>query len=199
MNYFKVLLSDGAIIGITIVVIVLFILICILGWFIATSNWFNRTKVKIDESKSSIDISLTKRYDLLTKSLATVKGYAKHEYETITKTIELRNAPRIQDMSMKEKSEFANKLSDAQKQISLVMENYPNLKASENFSRLQLQIQDCEENLQASRRIFNSNVSIYNQKVVSFPSSIIANMKHLTKEEFFEAEASKREDVKIEF
>ncbi len=192
-------MSQGAIIGIVIGVVVLLILIIILGWWISTRNWFNQTKVKIDEAKSSIDISLTKRYDLLTKSLATVKGYAKHEYETITKTIEMRNAPRVQDMSMKEKSELAGKLNEASHQLNVVMENYPDLKASENFSKLQLQIQDCEDNLQASRRIFNSNVSIYNQKLVSFPSSLIANSMHLTKEEFFEAEAAKREDVKIEF
>ena len=192
-------MSQGAIIGIVIGVVVLVILLAILGWWISTRNWFNQTKVKIDEAKSSIDISLTKRYDLLTKSLATVKGYAKHEYETITKTIEMRNAPRVQDMSMKEKSELAGKLNEASHQLNVVMENYPDLKASENFSKLQLQIQDCEDNLQASRRIFNSNVSIYNQKLVSFPSSLIANSMHLTKEEFFEAEAAKREDVKIEF
>ncbi len=192
-------MSQGAIIGIVIGVVVLLILIIILGWWISTRNWFNQTKVKIDEAKSSIDISLTKRYDLLTKSLATVKGYAKHEYETITKTIEMRNAPRVKDMSMKEKSELAGKLNEASHQLNVVMENYPDLKASENFSKLQLQIQDCEDNLQASRRIFNSNVSIYNQKLVSFPSSLIANSMHLTKEDFFEAEAAKREDVKIEF
>ena len=192
-------LSSGAIIGIIIGVIVLVLIIAIIGWWISTRNWFNQTKVKIDEAKSSIDISLTKRYDLLTKSLATVKGYAKHEYETITKTIELRNAPRIEDMSMKEKSELAGKLTEASHQLNVVMENYPDLKASENFSRLQLQIQDCEDNLQASRRIFNSNVSTYNQKLVTFPSSLIANSMHLSKEDFFEAEAAKREDVKIEF
>ena len=192
-------LSTGAVVGIVIGVLVLILLIAILGWWISTRNWFNQTKVKIDEAKSSIDISLTKRYDLLTKSLATVKGYAKHEYETITKTIELRNAPRIEDMSMKEKSELAGKLTEASRQLNVVMENYPDLKASENFSRLQLQIQDCEDNLQASRRIFNSNVSTYNQKLVSFPSSLIAKSMHLNKEDFFEAEAAKREDVKIEF
>ena len=199
MFYLAQELSQGAIIGIIIGVVILVILLILLGWWISTRNWFNQTKVKIDEAKSSIDISLTKRYDLLTKSLATVKGYAKHEYETITKTIELRNAPHIQDMSMKEKSEFAGKINEANRQLNVVMENYPDLKASENFSKLQLQIQDCEDNLQASRRIFNSNVSIYNQKLVTFPSSLVANSMHLTKEDFFEAEAAKKEDVKIEF
>jgi LemA protein len=199
MFYLAQELSQGAIIGIIIGVVVLGILLILLGWWISTRNWFNQTKVKIDEAKSSIDISLTKRYDLLTKSLATVKGYAKHEYETITKTIELRNAPRVQDMSMKEKSELAGKINEASHQLNVVMENYPDLKASENFSKLQLQIQDCEDNLQASRRIFNSNVSIYNQKLVTFPSSLVANSMHLTKEDFFEAEAAKKEDVKIEF
>ena len=195
----NLLSSDVWVPIIAVLAVILVIFLIILCWWISTKNWFNRTKVKIDEAKSSIDVSLTKRYDLLTKSLATVKGYAKHEYETITKTIEMRNSGHIQDMSMKEKSEFAGKLTEASRQLNVVMENYPDLKASENFSRLQIQIQDCEDNLQASRRIFNSNVSIYNQKVVSFPSSLVAKSSHLEKEDFFEAEKAKREDVKIEF
>ena len=193
-------METWGIVLIVIIAILLIVAISIIAWVIKTGNWFRQTKVKIDEAKSTIDVSLTKRFDLLTKSLATVKGYAKHEYETITKTIEMRTGGnKISDMSMKEKSELAQSMTDASKQINVVLEKYPDLKANEQFGRLQLQIADCEDNLQASRRIFNSNVSIYNQRIVTFPSSIIANHHGYKKEDFFEAEAAKKEDVKIEF
>lgn len=184
---------------IVVVAIVLILIISLVSWWISTGNYFRTTKVKIDESKSSIDVALTTRYDLLTKSLATVKGYSKHEYDTLTKVIALRNSKGISDMSMAEKSKLSNAMNEASKSINLVMEQYPDLKADRTFTKLQDQISDVEENLQASRRIFNSNVSIYNQKIVSFPASIYANSKGYTKEEFFEAEAAKKEDVKIEF
>lgn len=184
---------------IALLVILGVIIIVLVIWCISTSNYFKTAKVKIDESKSSIDVALTKRYDLLTKSLATVKGYAKHESETLAKVIELRNSRGISKMDMKEKSEFSAKLDQASKEINVVMEQYPELKANTNFNKLQDQILDCEDNLQAARRIFNSNISEFNRKVVSFPSSIIANMMKIRKEEFFAAEEAKKEDVKIEF
>lgn len=184
---------------IIILIVVGLLALIVLIWAISTSNYFKTAKVKIDESKSSIDVALTKRFDLLTKSLASVKGYAKHEFETLSKVIELRNSRGISDMNMKEKSDFNSKLDQAASGINVVMEQYPELKANTNFNKLQDQISDCEDNLQAARRIFNSNVSTYNQKVVSFPSSIIANMKHFEKEEFFVAEEAKKQDVNIEF
>lgn len=178
--------------------IVVFIGVIILIWAISTNNWFKQTKVKIDESKSSIDIALTKRYDLLTKSLATVKGYAKHEQETLIKTIEMRNQ-KISDLTMAEKNKLNSQMDQVFKSINVVAEQYPELKADKAFNKLQDQMQDCEDNLQATRRIFNSNISVYNQKIVSFPSSIIANMHKYGKEDFFEAEETKKQDVKIEF
>lgn len=185
---------------IAIVAAVVLIAIILLSWYISTSNWFNRAKVTIDESKSSIDVALTKRYDLLTKSLATVKGYAKHESETLMNVIKMRNQNGlISDLSMEEKSKLASKMSEATKQLNVVMEQYPELKADKAFVKLQDQSSDCEDDLQAARRIFNNNVKEYNQKIVTFPSSIVACMKHLTKEAFFEAEASKKEDVKFDF
>lgn len=180
-------------------VVVGVLVIIILIWAISTGNWFRQTKVKIDESKSSIDVVLTKRFDLLTKSLNTVKGYAKHESETLTNVIKMRNERGISNMSTEEKSQFNNELTKVAKEINIVAEQYPELHADKAFAKLQDQIADCEDNIQAARRIFNSNISVYNQKVVSFPSSIIANIKKYNKEAFFEAEEAKKEDVKIEF
>lgn len=193
-------MSSGVLITIVIVVVVLILIIAIIGWWISTSNTFKRMKVKVDESSSGIDVALTKRYDLLTKSLSSVKGYAKHEAETLEKVIKARQGNNVQNLSMNEKSELNNELSKAEKQISFLAESYPDLKANTVFVELQKQSADCEEQLQASRRIYNSNVSLFNQKRVSFPSSIVAKAGGFTKDlEFFKAEESKKEDVKFDF
>ena len=177
-----------------LIIVGVIVLLIIVIWFISVSNAFNRDIVKIDEADSGIDVALTKRYDVLTKMLDITKGYAKHEKETLFETINLRK-----DMTMAEKSEANNKMSEAFGKINVIAEAYPELKASENFKTLQTAIADVEEHLQAARRLYNANISSYNQRVVSFPSSMIASSKGLSKREFFEADEAKKEDVKIEF
>ena len=176
-----------------LIVIVVIVLIFVI-WYISVSNKLNRSVVKIDESLSGIDVALTKRYDVLTKMIEVVKGYAKHEKETLFEVIKLREG-----MSIKEKNEANQSMDEALKQLNVVVENYPELKASENFKTLQQSIADVEEHLQAARRLYNSNVSLYNQMIVSFPSSVIAKGKGMTKREFFEADETRKEDVKISF
>ena len=95
------------------------------------------------------------------------------------------------------KNEANRTMSENYRNLLAVAENYPELKSSETFVTLQKSILDVEEHLQAARRLYNSNVSLYNQKIVTFPSSVIAGMKGMTKKDFFEAEETKREDVKI--
>lgn len=177
-----------------VLVVVLVVAVVLVIWYIATSNSLNKAIVKIDEADSGIDVALTKRYDVLTKMLETVKGYAKHEKETIVESINLRKG-----MSMDEKNTVNNKMSEAFSKLNVVAENYPDLKASENFKALQLSITDVEEHLQAARRLYNANVSSFNQKIVTFPTSIVASTKGLTKKDFFEAEESKKQDVEIKF
>lgn len=174
---------------ITIIVLILIIVI----WYISTSNKLNRAVVKIDESLSGIDVALTKRYDVLTKMIDVVKSYAKHEQETLFEVIKLR-----ENMSIKEKNEANHLMDENFKKINIVAENYPELKSSENYKTLQQSIADVEEHLQAARRFYNSNVSLYNQLLVSFPTSSVASMKGMTKKDFFEADESKKEDVKID-
>lgn len=176
------------------IVITVVIILIILIWFVSTSNALNKAVVKIDEANSGIDVALTKRYDVLTKMLDIAKGYAKHEKETLFETINLRK-----DMTMAEKSEANNKMSEAFGKINVIAEAYPELKSSENFKTLQLSVSDVEEHLQAARRLYNANISSYNQMIVSFPTSIIAGMKGLSKKDFFVADEAKKEDVKMEF
>lgn len=179
--------------GIIIGIIVL-ILVIIIVWYISTCNRLKRAIVKIDEADSGIDVALTKRYDVLTKMLDVAKGYAKHEKETLGEVIKLRKG-----MSIAEKQEANNKMTDTLGKINVLAEAYPELKSSENFKALQLSISDVEEHLQAARRLYNANISSYNQDIVAFPTSIVAGMKGFTKKEFFEAEDAKKEDVKMEF
>lgn len=171
--------------------------VIIIFWVISTTNQFRVMQVKIDESESSIDVALTKRFDLLTKMFAATKGYMKHEKDTLTEVVAMRQPGH--GASMKEKQEFANQMTRGLEAINVVVEQYPDLKASANVAKLQDSTTEVEENLQASRRVYNSNVSVYNQKLVVFPSSVIANWKKFTKREFFEAEEAKRQDVKFDF
>lgn len=172
------------------------IIILMIGFvgFIIVSNSLNRALVKIDEASSGIDVALTKRYDVLTKMIEIVKGYAKHEQETFFKTVELRK-----DMTMKEKVLVNEAIEEGLARINALAENYPDLKANENFAILQQSVADVEEHLQASRRLYNANVSSFNQKIVTFPISIVASMKRLSKKEFFTADEKKKEDVSINF
>lgn len=170
------------------------VVLLVLFWYIGTRNKIARAEVKINEAESGIDVALTKRYDVLTKMLDVTKGYAKHESETLTKVVSLRRG-----MSMAERNQENAKMDEMLHQINILQENYPDLKASENFKQLQMAILDVEEHLQASRRAYNGNVTILNNIIVSFPSSVVAGMMGKSKKEFFEAEAIKRADVKMEF
>lgn len=176
-----------------LIIAIAVVVVLILIWFIGESNKLNRAVVKIDEAESGIDVALTKRYDVLTKMMDVVKAYAKHEKEVLFKTVEMRKG-----MSMSEKAQAAKTMDENFKQIQLVGEAYPELRSSENYNTLQLSIADTEEHLQAARRMFNSNVSSFNQMIVTFPTSTVAGMKGLTKKEFFEADEEKKEDVKID-
>ena len=192
------MLSMGGIIGVVIAIIVVLVVVCVISWWIKTKNRFVTYQVKIEEAKSGIDVALEKRFDLLTKMFDITKGYAKHEKETLADVIGLRNGiPR--DGSMKEKAEISNKLTQAANDINVIFERYPELKANTLFLELQNSSRDAEEHLQASRRSYNSNVSIYNQALVVFPSSIIANHYRFEKAEFFETTSEKRQDVKMNF
>lgn len=191
-------LSEPVLVGIIIGVIVLVIVIAIVSWYIGTMNKLRRLEVKVEEAASGIDVALTKRFDLLTKMLDTTKGYAKHEAETLENVIKWRNGIPS-DATIEQKSEFASSMAKAVNGLNVVVEQYPELKANDVFGKLQVAIADSEEQLQASRRIYNSNVTIINSSIVTWPTSIVARKINLQKKEFFEAEEAKREDVKMEF
>lgn len=179
------------------IIVVVGILVLFALWYIGVSNRFKILGIKVDEAESGIDVALTKRFDVLTKMVEVVKGYAKHEKETLEKVIAMRQPAN--NASIKDKQEFDNKLTAAMGALNVVVERYPDLKANDNFKELQSTILEVEEHLQAARRLYNSNVSIFNQTIIVFPNSIVANMMKLDRREFYEVEEHKRKDVKIEF
>lgn len=187
----------GIIIGV-VVALVLLIVVIFIVWYIKTMNLLRRMEQQVEESESGIDVALTKRFDSLTKMLDTTKGYAKHEAETLENTIKWRSGIP-QTATMAEKQEFATQLSSVAKSLNVVVEKYPELKADAMFAKLQNAILDTEEHLQASRRLYNSNVKSINYKVVSFPTSWVAHKIGMEKKEYFEAEEEKKKDVKMEF
>ena len=187
-----ILTNVGLYVGIAAVAVVLIFVI----WFISTRNKFIRMDQDVESSLSRIDVYLTKRYDLLTKMVDATKGYTKHEKETLAQVIQMRNPGT--NASLKEKAEFDAQMNSVARQLSIVVEQYPTLKADTMFNNLQKSISEVEENLQAARSNYNSNVSTFNKAILVFPASIVAGNK-FTKKEYFEAEEVKRQDVKIEF
>jgi len=176
-----------------IVLIILGIVVVLVITIISMSNKLNRLQIKIEEADSGIDIALAKRYDVLTKMIEVVKGYAKHEKEIIFEIVKLRKG-----MSLESKNAENEKMNHNMEKINILAEAYPDLKANENFIYLQKTILEVEEHLQAARRFFNSNVSAYNQMIAVFPSNIVAKSKHLTKKQFFAVDETIKENVKIE-
>lgn len=172
--------------------VILALVVIILIWAIATTNGFKKKEIKVDESLSGIEVALTKRFDMLTKLLDTSKGYMKHERETFTETIKMRQGMSVGELSK------ANAEADALSgRLFAVAENYPELRSSEVFTELQRGIRDAEEHLQAARRVYNANVTSYNTAIAMFPASLLAGGRQ--KKEFFVADEKKRSDVEMRF
>jgi LemA protein len=200
-------MNIGLIVGLAIVGVILFFGIIIVVWGIKTANNMKRMQVKIREAASDIDVALTKRFDLLTKQYDICKGYAKHEATTFIDVTQMRSGlsqvskdtPEGKQVDMGKASDVNASLDKLRASINVMVERYPELKANTIFTGLSNSCTDVEEHLQASRRIYNANVSSYNQMLIVFPSSIIANMIRATPAEFFKADEEKKQDVKMEF
>ncbi len=166
--------------------------------FVMYYNKFVRMKNQTEEAWSGIDVQLKRRYDLIPNLVETVKGYAKHEKETLENVVKYRNMA-MNAQSIKEKAEMENMLTGALKSLFAVAEAYPNLKANENFLELQRTLSEIEDQIQLARRYYNANVRDFNILVESFPSNIIASIFGFKKFDFFEIEEAERENVKVKF
>ena len=186
-----------------ILYIVLGVLAIVIFWLIATYNGLITTKNRVDEATSDINVQLKRRYDLIPNLVETVKGYMTHERETLVKLTEARTAAMtVHDnpgATLEQKEQAENALSSTLKTIFAVSENYPELKASQNFLQLQDEISDTENKIQASRRFYNGNVRDFNTKIQVFPTNLIAGMLKFTKYEFFQAEGQEKQNVQVKF
>lgn len=178
--------------------IILGILAVIIVWFIAVYNGLIRLRNQTKEAWSDIDVQLKRRYDLIPNLMEAVKGYMKHEKETFENVTKARTQA-MQATGTEAKGKAENMLSDTLKSLFAVAENYPDLKANQNFLQLQGELSDTENKIQAARRFYNGNVRDFNTKMEVFPTNMIAGMLGFKKFEFFEANEAEKKNVKVKF
>jgi LemA protein len=182
---------------VVIVIVALIILAALI--YIGIRNSMIGSRNRVDEAWSGIDVQLKRRHDLVPNLVETVKGYATHESEVFEKATKAR-ADAMSARGVGETAQAEQKLSGALTDLRAVAENYPQLRATENFQQLSRNLSELEDEIQASRRIYNSNVQSYNTKIQVFPNSIIAGQGGFQKREFFEIEdAAEREPVAVSF
>lgn len=161
-------------------------------------NSLVKLKNKVDEAWSDIDTQLKRRYDLIPNLVETVKGYAAHEAQTLESVIQARNtAMAAQTPAQKEQAE--NMISSALKTIFALAENYPDLKANQNFLNLQNTLKEIEEHVQMSRRYYNGTVRDFNTTIQIFPNNLIAGKLGFTAREFFQATEEEKQNVAVNF
>jgi LemA protein len=152
---------------------------------------------RVNNAFAGIDAQLKKRHDLIPNLVAAVKGYMTHESETFTKITDLRSKAMSGNLGLAEKTAVENGITSALKSIMVSVENYPVLKASENFMHLQRTLNEIEEQLSAARRTYNASVNDYNNSIQMFPSNIIANMFRFQEKRFFEINESDRANIEL--
>ncbi len=183
--------------------IILAALVLVALWVMAMYNGLVRGKNRVSEALSDIDVQLKRRYDLIPNLVETVKGYMTHEQQTLVKLTEARTAAMAmhdnKTATLQQKEDAENMLSGTLKTLFAVTENYPDLKASQNFLQLQDELSDTENKIQAARRFYNGNVRDFNIKIESFPTNLIANSLGFTKFEFFQAAEAEKQNVQVKF
>ena len=177
---------------------IIIIVAVIILYLIFTYNKLITLRTRIENAWAQIDVQLKRRYDLIPNLISTVKGYVKHEKTTLETVTKMRTS--LIQGTMTEKSKASDAITNALKTIFAVAENYPNLKANENFKALQEELAGTESKIAYSRQFYNDNVMEYNAKIQHFPPSIIANMFGFTTKEFFKSESeNERKPIKVEF
>jgi len=180
--------------GLIIIIILVVLVLALVGMY----NGLITLKNRVDEAWSDIDVQLKRRHDLIPNLVSTVKGYATHEKELFEKVTQARTAA-MGATGPVEKEAAENALSGTLKTLFAVSENYPDLKANQNFLELQRELTDTEDKIQASRRFYNGNVRDFNTKIEVFPTNLLAGMLGFVKREFFEANAAEKENVEVKF
>ena len=183
----------------TVVLIVVGVIVVLALIYILIRNSIIGSRNRVDEAWSGIDVQLKRRHDLVPNLVETVKGYAQHERATFEKVTNAR-AEAMRAQGPGQASQAEGLLNAALTDLRAVAEQYPDLRATENFQQLSRNLSELEDEIQASRRIYNSNVQAYNTKIQIFPNSVVANAGGFTAREFFEIEnPAEREPARVSF
>jgi LemA protein len=180
-----------------LIAIVAIVVIAVI-YYIAKRNSLIAARNRVDESWSGIDVQLKRRHDLVPNLVETVKGYAEHESQVFEKATKAR-AEAMSAQGVGDTAQAEQRLSGALTDLRAVAENYPTLRATENFQQLTRNLSQLEDEIQAARRIYNSNVQAYNTDIQQFPASIIARQGDFGDREFFEIDGAEREPVSVSF
>lgn len=178
--------------------IVLIVIVLIVIWVIATYNSLIFLRNRVKDSWSQIDVQLKRRFDLIPNLVETVKGYAKHESETLENVIKARNS-YVSASLPEDQMKADGELTKAINKLFALSEAYPDLKANENFKSLQNDLKETEEKIAMSRQFYNDVVLQYNNKIEMVPSNIVASIFKFERQTFFEVEESEKENVKVKF
>ena len=176
---------------------ILIILGVIILYIIIAYNSLIILRNRINNAWSQIDVQLKRRYDLIPNLINTVKGYVKHEKTVLTELTKARS--QLISGSIDQKAKASNQITDALKSIFAVAENYPQLKANENFKMLQEELSGTESKIAYARQFYNDSVMSFNNKIQTFPSKIIAGAFNFKDREFFKTEESEKKNIKVEF
>lgn len=180
--------------------IILIIAVLLIAIYITTYNGLQKAKVYTEESWSQIDVQLKRRNDLIPNLVETVKGYAKHESETFEKVVQLRNQlTQVPADNHEEALKVSNQITDSLKTIFALSENYPDLKANQNFLKLQEELTNTENKIAYSRQLYNSSAAQYDQKLLTFPSNIVAKIHGFKKVDYLETPAEEKEVPNVKF
>jgi LemA protein len=182
---------------ITTLIIILSVVALVFLIFIGMYNNLIRKRNEVDNAFGGMDVQLKKRYDLIPNIVATVKQYATHEKELLTKVTEMRAKATSGNLSSDEKVDLDNQISAGMKSIMVAVENYPDLKASENFLNLQRTLNEVESQISAARRTYNAVITDYNNAIQTFPSNIMAGMMSLQRKEVFVIPETERQNVDV--
>ena len=178
--------------------IVIAIVVILLIYIVATYNKLVNNKNKVENQFSQVDIQLKRRADLIPNLVETVKGYAKHEQNTLTDVIEARNEV-VSANSINEKVDANNKLTQALNKLLMLSEAYPELKANESFLSLQKDLTDTEDKITYARQFYNDSAMKYNNIIEMFPSNIVASIFKFKKFEYFKIDENEKEVPKVKF
>jgi len=181
----------------TTTIAIISIIVILILIIISIYNGIVRRKNQVDNAFGSVDAQLKKRYDLIPNLVETVKQYAKHEKSTLETITELRSNAINGKLSQNEKAEIDNKISRSLNNLMVAVENYPDLKASDNFINLQQNLTEVESQISAARRFYNTAVTDYNNSIQTFPGSIFASILHYKPMVVFEIREQERQNVNV--